>query len=51
MTDAMGRRRVLSSERDPEEPGKRRLYKLDCGHTVSRRGHSEKAWALCGLCG
>lgn len=43
------RRAVVSSERQPGSD-RRWLYKLDCGHTVSRRQDAAKRVCLCGAC-
>ena len=35
---------------DRNGPPGRHLYKLECGHTVSRRTNLGKTWAVCGQC-
>jgi hypothetical protein len=43
------RRKVARSISDPSD-NKRRIYMLDCGHHVSRRGASDKRWCECLTC-
>lgn len=43
------RRLILSSKPDLKQPY-RRLYRLECGHTVSRKTSPGKGWAMCGYC-
>lgn len=43
------RRNVIAYHPDPDDP-KRRIYRLECGHSVSRRTSSRKTWAICGEC-
>lgn len=45
----MIRRAVVRADPDPSD-GNRRLYRLECGHTISRRTNGSKRWALCGHC-
>lgn len=45
----MIRRAVVAAGADPAD-GRRRLYRLECGHTISRRTNGSKRWALCGHC-
>lgn len=42
-------RRIVSWKPDPARPG-RRLFKLSCGHRVSRRPDNAKQQAYCGHC-
>jgi hypothetical protein len=43
------RRAVVRSTSDPSD-NKRRIYMLECGHSVSRRGASDKRWCECTKC-
>lgn len=43
------RKAVVRSTRDPSDI-KRRIYMLDCGHHVSRRGIAEKRFCECMEC-